>query len=199
MKYIEIDEELYRYIASNTLHIGESASDILRRLLDLELADDVEMDRASAVPETVSQPSLEKELAAETAAVVTPRRQARLAAVSSSVSDPAVFETLIGDPLVETQKGAVGRFLYLLDCLYRQHPGSFEGVLEIRGRDRLYFAQSKEALLKASQTANPKQIGASHYWVSANNNTPKKRAILSEVLMMLGCPTELIQRVVAQL
>ena len=33
MKTIEVDEELYRYIASQTHHIGESASDILRRLL----------------------------------------------------------------------------------------------------------------------------------------------------------------------
>ncbi|RYI03189.1 replication initiation regulator SeqA, partial [Proteus mirabilis] len=30
MKKIEIDDELYRYIASETRHIGESASDILR-------------------------------------------------------------------------------------------------------------------------------------------------------------------------
>ena len=33
MKTIEVDEELYRYIASHTQSIGESASDILRRLL----------------------------------------------------------------------------------------------------------------------------------------------------------------------
>ncbi len=35
MKSIEVDEELYRYIAAQTLHIGESASEILRRLLQL--------------------------------------------------------------------------------------------------------------------------------------------------------------------
>lgn len=33
MKIIEIDDELYQYIASQTQHIGESASSILRRLL----------------------------------------------------------------------------------------------------------------------------------------------------------------------
>ena len=36
MKTIEVDEELYRYIASHTQSIGESASDILRRLLKVE-------------------------------------------------------------------------------------------------------------------------------------------------------------------
>ena len=35
MKIIEVDEELYQYIASQTRSIGESASDILRRLLSL--------------------------------------------------------------------------------------------------------------------------------------------------------------------
>lgn len=35
-KQIDIDDELYRYIASHTQHIGESASAILRRLLQLD-------------------------------------------------------------------------------------------------------------------------------------------------------------------
>ena len=35
MKIIEVDEELYQYIASQTQSIGESASDILRHLLNL--------------------------------------------------------------------------------------------------------------------------------------------------------------------
>lgn len=34
MKTIELDDDLYFYIASQTRHIGESASDILRRLLE---------------------------------------------------------------------------------------------------------------------------------------------------------------------
>ncbi|MFT4466382.1 MAG: replication initiation regulator SeqA, partial [Sodalis sp. (in: enterobacteria)] len=33
MKTIEVDEDLYRYIAGHTQHIGKSASDILRRML----------------------------------------------------------------------------------------------------------------------------------------------------------------------
>lgn len=36
MKTIEVDEELYRYLASHTQHIGESASDILRRMLNFK-------------------------------------------------------------------------------------------------------------------------------------------------------------------
>ena len=44
MKTIEVDEELYRYIARQTQHIGESASEILRRLLGGDLvAHDADM------------------------------------------------------------------------------------------------------------------------------------------------------------
>ena len=35
MKNIEIDEDIYAYLASKTMHIGESASNILRRELGL--------------------------------------------------------------------------------------------------------------------------------------------------------------------
>lgn len=38
MKTIEIDDELYTYIASQTLVIGESAGDILRRLLNFSIS-----------------------------------------------------------------------------------------------------------------------------------------------------------------
>lgn len=46
MKTIEVDEALYRFIASHTLHIGESASEILRRMLGLPPAsnDDVQVE-----------------------------------------------------------------------------------------------------------------------------------------------------------
>ena len=36
MRTIDVDDELYHYIASNTHHIGESASAILRRLLGVD-------------------------------------------------------------------------------------------------------------------------------------------------------------------
>lgn len=179
MKYIEIDDELYRYIASNTQQIGESASDILRRLLGLEVTAEAE-----SIPERISEPSME---GVEEAAPV-----------RSAVAEAGVFEELVDDEQLPRQKGAVGRFLYLLDCLYRQHPSAFDGVLAIRGRDRLYFSQSKDALLKASPSANPKQIGASPFWVSANNNTAKKRAILEEVLEILGCQKALAARIAEQ-
>ena len=46
MKIIEIDDELYTFIASQTKHIGENASDILRRLL----LGDAESNEVKAAP-----------------------------------------------------------------------------------------------------------------------------------------------------
>ena len=63
-------------------------------------------------------------------------------------------------------------------------------VLQIQGKGRLYFARSKQALLDASQSANPKEIGQSGYWATTNNNTAKKQTILSEVLIHLGCDAQ---------
>ncbi|GHA18089.1 negative modulator of initiation of replication [Oceanisphaera arctica] len=53
MKTIEVDEDLYRYIASNTQHIGESASDILRRLLKLDSTSANPREPAAAVAPVV--------------------------------------------------------------------------------------------------------------------------------------------------
>lgn len=55
MKTIEVDDELYRYIAGQTRHIGESASDILRRLLDMTTMPPVAV--TSPVADAVIAPS----------------------------------------------------------------------------------------------------------------------------------------------
>ncbi|PTA50314.1 replication initiation negative regulator SeqA [Shewanella morhuae] len=169
MKYIEVDEDLYRHIASKTERIGESASDILRRLLGLSFA-------AIEAPQplAISQPSLEAE----------PVQPVVVKAVTPVVND---FSALVNEHQLSQQKGAVGRFLFLLDSLYQLAPAQFSQILQIQGRDRLYFARSKEQLLEASASANPKEIGSSGFWVTSNNNTAKKRTILSEVLVQFGC------------
>ncbi len=204
MKYIEVDEELYRYIAGKTERIGESASDILRRLLGLSVAEITE-----AAPVDISEPSMETPAAAKVVDVVTAKPQvaatvsAQVSAVSTDTAtersaEPSAdasadksaeidFANLLSETSLDAQKGAVGRFLYALECLHAAAPGRFEQVLQIQGRDRLYFATSKEALLKASKSANPKEIGCSGFWVTTNNNTAKKRTILEEALQQLGC------------
>ena len=66
MKTIEIDDELYQYIAGQTQKIGESASEILRRLL----LGDVAAPLATAVPVPTAEPAEPAATAATAAPVV---------------------------------------------------------------------------------------------------------------------------------
>jgi negative modulator of initiation of replication len=171
MKKIEIDDELYQYIASNTQSIGESASDILRRLLKLTVSDKTIDIKAEPVKPVVEQ--VKQEVAPES-----PQK-------SQSNRCDTVFNRLNKEDLA-MQKGAVGRFLFLLSMLHRSHKGIFERVIEIKGRDRVYFAHSKEELEDSGSSTNPKQIPDSDYWVITNSNTTRKKMMLHEVATCLG-------------
>jgi negative modulator of initiation of replication len=196
MKYIEIDEELYRFIASKTERIGESASDILRRLLNLSV-ERVDI----SLPKAISQPSLESEpitsrnpLFSQAKAAVEQVIAAQHTAIEpteldqkqngSSIID---FDAIVSQHLLSQQKGAVGRFMYLLASLQTAASNDFDKVLKVQGKGRLYFARSKQALLTSSKSSNPKEIASSGFWVTTNNNTAKKQTILTEVLEHLGC------------
>lgn len=162
MKKIEIDDELYQYIASNTQSIGESASQILRRLLKL---DDVFVQTEEVVLkeeqiETIQEP------------------------IKEHVCDN-VFNILNKEELA-MQKGVVGRFLFILAALHRTHKGIFQNVLDIKGRDRIYFATNKEDLIASGSSTNPKNIPDSGYWVMTNSNTTRKKMMVHEVAISLG-------------
>jgi negative modulator of initiation of replication len=155
MKTIEIEDDLYFYIASQTQHIGESASQILRRL--------VMPDSLGSVPTT--------ELSLETAVTGN---------FIQSISHEEVFNLLDEAKLSETTK-MVERFLQILAALSQVHGDSFAKVLNITGRNRVYFAKDKDTLLETGSSTNPKQIPGSDFWVISNNNTAKKVSILKAV------------------
>jgi negative modulator of initiation of replication len=167
MKKIEIDDELYQYIASNTQSIGESASDILRRLLklspsELSLNDGIVKEKQEHVEQVKEQ-----------------------SVIKLTTKTANVFNILNKEELA-MQKGVVGRFLFILSALHRTHKDSFDSVLDIKGRDRIYFAKSKEALLESGSSMNPKNIVDSEYWVMTNSNTTRKKMMLHEVALGLG-------------
>jgi negative modulator of initiation of replication len=163
MKSIEIDDDLYVFIASQTQHIGESATDILRRLI---------------MPESVVASFVR--LATGNAAVIhTP---------TSLVVNETTFFYIEEEKLSELSK-IVDRFLYILAAMYRVHSEHFDLVLQVQGPHSLYFAKDKESLIAVRSTTNPKQIPNSSYWVVSNNNTAKKVSILSEVADVLGYST----------
>ncbi|KTG20523.1 N-carbamyl-L-amino acid amidohydrolase [Pseudoalteromonas sp. XI10] len=187
MKKIDIDDELYQYIASNTQSIGESASTILRRLLNLS-------DGANAPVETTTKteqetPVVEVQEQAEQESSPEPSdenvEEATQTVTASTQVKGNVFNVLNKEELA-MQKGVVGRFLFILAALYRTHKKDFVNVLEIKGRDRVYFATSKEALLESGSSMNPKNITDTEYWVMTNSNTTRKKMMLHEVALCLG-------------
>ncbi|KPZ54668.1 MULTISPECIES: replication initiation negative regulator SeqA [Pseudoalteromonas] len=182
MKQIDIDDELYQYIASNTQSIGESASTILRRLLNLNGTDNTTVANNNQNNQTTTQAPLDDTPAnddSQEQEVVTPVKQ----------TNANVFNILNKEELA-MQKGVVGRFLFILSAFYRTHKKEFSAVLDIKGRDRVYFATSKEDLINSGSSMNPKNITDSEYWVMTNSNTTRKKMMLHEVALCLGYSAE---------
>lgn len=178
MKHIEIDEDLYQYLASQTQFIGESASSILRRLLSLPGAQTESVTKKSSeITKTFTV--AEKEKAVE--------KQATLKKAN-------VFDVINKEEL-SMQRGVVGRFLLLLSALQRVHGDDFSVVLDIRGRDRLYFAQSEKELTESGSSTKPRQIPDSRYWVITNSNTTRKKMMMTEVAKALGYSDQQIEKI----
>jgi len=170
MKTIEVDDQLYSYIASQTQHIGESASDILRRLLD------------------VPQRSAPK-LGADQSSPASPSTEA--------VKRPPYHELarlLKSEPFTSEVK-AVGRFMLVLTTLYQSDSAGFTAATEIKGTKRVYFGRSEEQLLEHGASTKPRQIPATPYWVITNTNTGRKRNIIAQLMTDMGYCHQQIEQI----
>ena len=176
MKTIEVDDELYSYIASHTKHIGESASDILRRMLKFSAA---------------SQPvtPVVKEVRA-----VQPVVEAKpVNPVKDKVR--AMRELLLSDEYAE-QKKAVNRFMLVLSTLYSLDQNAFaEATESLHGRTRVYFAADEQTLLKNGNQPKPKHVPGTPYWVITNTNTGRKCSMVEHIMQSMQFPAELIEKV----
>lgn len=175
MKTIEVDEELYRYIASHTQSIGESASDILRRLLK------VSEHKATAAPAVT--PAV---IAAPVAAPVSTRPVGRVRTMR---------ELLLSDEYAEQNK-AVNRFMLVLSTLYSIDNQGFAAATEsLHGRTRVYFAGDQQTLLQNGTHTKPKHVAGTPYWVITNTNTDRKRSMIEHIMQAMQFPAELIEKV----
>jgi len=187
MKNIEIDEELYQYIATNTQFIGESASAILRRLLNF--GGEAELETV-----TVNESSNQVEVKNEPKPVdpvlkmvpATEEKPKNIAVVKVKPESSETVFNFINKEELAMQRGAVGRFLLILAALYRAHPEQFNVVTEISGRDRLYFANSENKLAESGSSTKPRQIPESPFWVITNSNTTRKKMMLTKASISLG-------------
>jgi negative modulator of initiation of replication len=188
MKNIEIDEALYQYIVSNTQSIGESASSILRRLLNLTLAEN-----SADGNEVILLDNKEEALDSLPSQVEEKLEDIEIDVIEEEIiKSPSIDNLLnyINKEELAMQRGAVGRFLLILAALYRVHSKSFSVVSEIRGRDRLYFAKSKDELSASGSSTKPLQIPDSPFWVMTNSNTTRKKMMLTKASLTLGYTSE---------
>ena len=179
MKNIEIDDDLYLHIVSNTQSIGESASSILRRLLKLDASNH----QSVAVSNT--QACNDKEASLPVKQVDEDCESNNVIKAIDANNSDSVFNFINKEELA-MQRGAVGRFLLILAGLYRAHPRQFKVVTEICGRDRLYFALTEAELAASGSSTKPKQIPDSPFWVMTNSNTTRKKMMLTKAAMSLG-------------
>ncbi|MDO5053997.1 MAG: replication initiation negative regulator SeqA [Pasteurella oralis] len=197
MKIIEVDEELYQYIASQTQSIGESASDILRRLLNFS---NKNMPKA----ETVVQQDVAKEVSftAEVKQVVPQSEVDEPKVLPKKQSDESIQQvtakvrSLLNSADFQQETKAVVRFLDILRVLYRTNPESFAQATEsLQGRTRVYFARDEGTLLMAGNHTKPKQIPDTPYWVITNTNSGRKMLMLEGAMQSMHLPTDLIEEV----
>ncbi|WP_413506760.1 replication initiation negative regulator SeqA [Serratia proteamaculans] len=175
MKTIEVDEELYRYIASHTQHIGESASDILRRMLKFTAGQPLR-----SVPASSAQSAEQDKIVA----VSRPRDRVR-----------AVRELLLSDEYAD-QSRAVHRFMLVLSTLYTLDAAGFSAATDaLHGRTRTYFAGDQQTLLANGTHTKPKHVPGTPYWVITNTNTGRKRSMVEHIMLAMQFPAELTEKV----
>ncbi|MBB1312620.1 replication initiation negative regulator SeqA [Aliivibrio sp. SR45-2] len=178
MKTIEVDEELYRFIASQTQHIGESASDILRRILMQSSATELVVTAPSAVIKRgiVVSKDAGKEISVDRV--------------------KAVRTLLISDEFSSLDK-AIDRFLTVLSELYTIDSKAFSEATEVKGRTRVYFADNQDTLIASGKTTKPREIKGTPFWVITNTNTNRKRHMVELLMERMGFQHDLTEKVCA--
>jgi len=204
MKFIEVEDDLYRYIASQTESIGESASAILRRLLELPPLGEIRVEPSltadhNLAATVVASPvvsAIKDELAEIKQELVQQPTQQPIQQLCQSSDE---FNSLVEHPQVLEQKASIGRFLMILSLLYRQQPQQFANVLNVSGRDRLYFAKDEDTLLASGPSSKPKQIESTPYWVVTNSNNGMKCRILRKALLAMDCSGDVADQIIEQI
>lgn len=107
------------------------------------------------------------------------------------------FAAAMKEPNFVLQTSAVDKFLFFLGWAYADKKVAFEKILAIRGRDRRYFAKSREEIEKSGNSTQPRKIPGSPFWVMTNSPTPQKKQMLRDALNLLGYSPEAINAAVA--
>ena len=167
MPAIELDSDVIAYLLDVTRTTGEPPSSFLRRTHELAVPDTT----AASVP-------------APTDSSTTP---------NSPTHDLVAF--LESARFRIANRTATDKFLAVLGFLATQTGERFERILEVSGRGRRYFAQSRDEITQSGRSLHPQQIPGTSYWVMTNASTTHKREIMRRVLAILGYNTVTVWQV----
>ena len=99
--------------------------------------------------------------------------------------------SFLGTSVFRSQRQAVDKFLSILSWLCQRDEEKFTvEAMQIGGQ---YFALSEQDLMQSGNSVNPKLIPGTKVWVVTNNDTPKKRNIVRDVMIALGLSDRAIQ------
>lgn len=203
MMQIEIDEDLYHYLATQTESIGESASSILRRLLHLSS----KKERKTSVH---SFDSLENKTTSSSFDKPKPIKKNDATEPCQTIEETRplidfprevnqLIRVLNSREFVNETK-SVNRFLSVLENLYQFDPDQFAlAALSLHGSKRIYIAKDKKILLNSGSNTKPKLIKGSPYWVVTNNNTLRKSLIVANIMEQMKFEKGIIQFVKHQI
>ncbi|WP_443083473.1 hypothetical protein [Vibrio sp. MEBiC08052] len=169
--------------------MGESASDILRRLLNVDGQENPSLPVSHVVP-LVPNESVHPQEAGTQGIVVSKDagREPQLSGVQ------VIRELLISDEFA-AQKKVIDRFMLVLSTLYHIDSVSFSEAMEVKGRKRVYFSDNEETLLASGKTTKPKAIPNTPFWVITNNNTSRKQQMIEQLMIRMNFPSDLIDKV----
>lgn len=168
MKTIEIDDELYKYIASQTHHIGENASSILRRLLSYN---------------TENAP---------------PKGKKNLKETITQVDFSLIYQLIKSDTFRREKKRVSRFLAILSLLYHSDNPRFSLAAASLRGSKRRYLATCENALVERGKNTKPKAIHDTPYWVITNNNTNRKCYIIESIMNNMGFSQPIIGEVVKE-
>lgn len=190
---IEIEEDIYAYLCSQTTEFGETPSSILRRLLHVpksgspretpdESAEPIRPDGHSA---PVDPDGAEGTFTVEDEGESSDLAQASPQNAPIPASELGQFLTT--RPFTDHYQ-ALGRFLAVLTWLYQRHGQEFEAVTRVRGRRRVYFAENPDDIARSGSSTMPHPVPGTPWYVTTNTSTRLKLVILAKLLSRLGYP-----------
>ena len=205
MKKIEIEDDLYKYILANIEALGETPSQILRRLLSL--------------PDAVNSSEISENIQDEIATIETTSVQQTVSAVEQKEIAPSIYSTshsslpesaahsvaaLFAEQTFKKEPIVTNKFKMMLTTMYHENRAAFIAAANTtKGRTRDYFGQNLSTLLESDneeevallKASKPRDIPNTPFWVITNANTGRKRIILTQMMASMGYPHHLIERI----